>query len=370
MAESCKVLITSLVDAGNNNAQICNVKTMLRHWQLENYAFDLLYYADPDPALLDKQHFNLVRLWPWRFWRASVFFRYFRSYDGIFYPQGDVADIWGLRLRKVLGFKSKLVMTLEGLMGYAEDEALYSGLAGHSVYCQRPTSGKNYKRYGSYCWEQADHIIAISPFLAKMGQARFGDKFSVLPLGIDATIFYAEARKQTKRLKVVSAGSVKTNKCPEAFLDLASRYPQADFIWYGEGNMRIDLIEWAAQQGLNNLSFPGALSSRGLGEAFRAADIFVMPSKSEGVPKVTQEAAACGLAQVIFGYYEAPTVVDGLNGFVVWSDEEFMGKVGELLDNPALIEAFGKAGAEMAHAWDWAIVAPLWSKRLAEVVES
>lgn len=369
VVELRKILITTLVDDENKNAQISNAKMILRYWQPSDYEFDLLHGMNPDSALLGRNHYNLIKLWPWRFWRAGLFSRYFRHYDGIFYPQGDVADIWGLRLRKFLGFKSRLIMTLEGLMGYPEDEEFYSRLAGHPVYCQRPSSDKKYKRYGSYCLKEADHIIAISPFLGRMGQARFGSKFSVLPLGINTTLFYRRRWELKARLKIVSAGGVKTNKRPELFLELARRYPQADFAWYGEGDMRAGLLSQAAQLGVDNLSFPGAFPPRELGEAFRAADIFVMPSKSEGVPKVSQEAAACGLAQVIFGYYEAPTVVHGHNGFVVWSDEEFMEKVEELIGNPALVKSFGCAGAEMAVEWGWSKVAQLWYERLAEVVE-
>lgn len=365
-----RVLITTLVDHENNNAQVNNAKMLLRHWQANKCQFDLLHYTNPDEMLVCASNFHFVKLWRWRFWRARLFCKYFEHYDGIFYPQGDVADILGLRFRKILGFKSKLVVTSEGLMGYPEDEEIYSRLAGHPVYCQRPSSHKKYKQYGSYCFAQADHIIAISPFLARMGEARFGSKFSVLPLGIDASVFFANVRKRTKRMKIVSAGGVKANKRPELFLTLARRYPTADFVWYGEGDMRTGLLTQAARFGLNNVSFPGALPPRELGEAFRSADIFVMPSRSEGVPKVTQEAAACGLAQVIFGYYEAPTVVQGQNGFVVWSDEEFMEKVGELLDNPALVESLGCAGAEMARNWDWPKVAHLWYERLTEIIES
>jgi len=97
----------------------------------------------------------------------------------------------------------------------------------------------------------------------------------------------------------------------------------------------------------------------------RNSDIFIMPSKSEGVPKVTQEAAACGLAQVIFGFYEAPSVIDGINGFVVWEDSRFIECVGELIESPGLAEKFGKSGAEMAKdLWDWNKVAPQWEQTI------
>lgn len=104
----------------------------------------------------------------------------------------------------------------------------------------------------------------------------------------------------------MAAGTFQSRKRPDLFVELARRYPQADFAWYGEGDMRRALQAQAVQLGLDNLSFPGPLSPRLLGDAFRQADIFVMPSRSEGVPKVTQEAAACGLAQVFFWVLRSP----------------------------------------------------------------
>lgn len=274
-------------------------------------------------------------------------------------------DLAGLRWRKRLGMSAPVVGTLEGLAGNSAREAEYSAVAGHPVYCHH-VPAEVIKRIDEYL-NQTDHIIAISPFLARMGQSRYGNKISVLPLGIDAKLFFPAARSVNKRMKVVSAGGVKPNKRPELFLELARRYSQADFTWYGEGDMRGALQAQAVQLGLDNLGFPGPLSPRLLGDAFRKADIFIMPSQSEGVPKVTQEAAACGLAQVIFGYYEALSVVNGQNGFVVWDDEEFFMRVGELIDSPGLVGTLGHAGAEMARVWDWSVVAKMWRERLIEI---
>lgn len=362
------VFVPTLVDGNNLNAQINNMRAILAGWDVPDWRVAAHAYHEPDPRVAANAQIEVTRLWRRHAWYAHVFLRYLRPYDLIFCPGVFPHDTAGLRWRRRLGFSAPVVITLEGLMGNRQREAEYSAIAGHPVYCQHAPDDvlTRLDEFDQY----ADHIIAISPFLARMGKSRFGDKFSVLPLGIDSGIYHSNGRKQQQsRLKVVSAGGVKANKRPELILEMARHYPQADFVWYGEGDMRPDLIAQSKQQGLANLSFPGALPPHLLGEAFRVADLFVMPSKSEGVPKVSQEAAACGLAQVIFGYYEAPSVVDMQNGFVVWSDEAFMEKVGELIDNPLLVEEFGKAGAEMALAWDWVVVARQWRERLIEIAE-
>ena len=362
---SLSIFVPRLMDVANLNAQNKNAQLMLRNWDASSGRITTLAYDTPDKIVAANRAVQVVRLWRRHGWMLHLFLRYFRPYDLVFYPGVHPADAAGLRWRRRLGFAAPLAATLEGLLGNAEREQEYSGWAGHTVFCQHvPLKALN--RVDEML-RSADHVIAISPFLARMGARRYGDKFSVLPLGIDSSIFFPEARPANKRLKVVSAGGVKANKRPEMFLELARRYPQADFIWYGDGDMRPALQTLAAQLGLGNLSFPGPLPPSLLGDAFRQADVFAMPSQSEGVPKVTQEAAACGLAQVIFGYYEAPSVVDGQNGFVVWDDDSFFARMGGLIDSPDLVRNLGREGAQMAGGWGWSIVAPKWRDRLIEL---
>lgn len=362
------VFVPTLVDGNNLNAQINNVRAILAGWDVPDWRVDALAYNEPDLRVAANARVQVTRLWRRHAWYAHVFLRYLRPCDLIFCPGVFPHDSAGLRWRRRLGLSARVVVTLEGLLGNRQREAEYSAIAGHPVYCQHAPDDL-LKRLDEHD-RQADHIIAISPFLARMGKSRFGDKFSVLPLGIDKEIYHSDGRRQrASRLRVVTAGTVKASKRPELFFNLAHRYPEADFIWYGDGELRASLMAQAGERGLGNLSFPGALPPRMLGEAFRDADIFVLPSISEGVPKVTQEAAACGLAQVIFGYYEAPSVIEGQNGFVVWSDEAFVEKVGELIAKPSLVASLGQAGAEMALAWDWTVVARQWRERLIEIGE-
>lgn len=355
------------MDVDNLNAQNKNAQSILRNWDASSGSVTTLAYESPDKLIAANPNIEIIRLWHRHGWMPHLFLRYLRPYDLVFYPGVHAADAAGLRWRRRLGLNSPLISTLEGLLGNADREREYSVWAGHTVFCQHvPPHVLN---LADEILLSADHVISISPFLAKIGARRYGDKFSVLPLGIDSSIFFSETKRVNKRLKVVSAGSVNANKRPQLFLEFARRYPQADFTWYGDGAMRPALTSQAAKLGLVNLNFPGPLPPKLLGDAFRQADIFVMPSQSEGVPKVTQEAAACGLAQVIFGYYEAPSVVDGQNGFVVWDDEAFFARLGELIDSAHLVSTLGQAGAEMAQKWEWSVVAPQWRNRLIEIVK-
>jgi glycogen(starch) synthase len=219
--------------------------------------------------------------------------------------------------------------------------------------------------------EMADHVIATSPFLERIGQARYVDKFAVLPIGVDLETFFPHDRRQSSVAPIiVCAGRVAAHKRPEMFLTLAENFPGARFHWFGEGGRCEALIAVAAEKHLINVEFPGVRSPQALADEFRNADIFVLPSYSEGVPKVTQEAAACGLPVVLYGYYESPSVAHGLNGFVAWSDEDFLKRTGQLIADPERRRAMGRRGVEMMKTLHWDVVAPLWEARIEEWVSS
>jgi glycosyltransferase involved in cell wall biosynthesis len=279
------------------------------------------------------------------------------------------ADWLGLLLRRLTRRAVPVVSTLEGLLSPAGSdirERHLSEIAGHPVFCQQVAPGVFRRMQEIY--QRSDHIIAISPFLGRMAQALYGPKVSVLPLGLE-TLWLEGVRPPTGGLRVVGAGGVYPHKRPELFLEMAARFPEIDFAWFGEGSLRQSLVVRAAHRGLTNLSFPGSRSPRQLADAFRAADVFVLPSLSEGVPKVTQEAAAAGLAQLVFGFYEAPTVVDGRNGFVVWNDEELFSKLQQMLRARTMVAEMGRTGEAMAQKWAWELVAPQWEQRIVEVIE-
>jgi len=363
-----KIFVPRWVDAANTNAQISNAKAMLSRFDQPNVEWIAPHYEAPDPLVAKRRNVHLRKLIHNGFWRAHLTVQYQSPVDAIFYPGGRWFDSWGLRIRRLMGRRVPVVATLEGLVGEEDRQREYSQWAKHPVFCQA-VDAKTLSRLDQL-YQQADHVIAISPFLAEMGRPRYGDKFSVVPLGINDSIFFSSEQKQSsERTRVVSAGNLKEGKRPDMFVELAKRHPEADFVWYGgHGSQELATFQ-AKAEGFGNLSFPSNLQPLDLAEAFRSADLFVMPSGSEGVPKVTQEAAACGLPIVLFGYYEAHSVVDEANGYVVWDDVQFYARVAELLADAELRSRMGREGTTMAQEWSWDVIAPRWEAQILSAIE-
>src|SRR5262249_25974516 len=149
-----------------------------------------------------------------------------------------------------------VIGTLEGLIGNDDRERQIEEIVGHKVHCHRVSEEvlKRCDRILGAC----DHIIAITPMLAKIGQRLYGEKVSLLPLGIDAAVINSlPARTELGRIRVVTGATVTERKRPFVFLELAKRFPSVDFVWFGNGPLLDDVHSAIAEARIANLTFPG-----------------------------------------------------------------------------------------------------------------
>jgi len=87
----------------------------------------------------------------------------------------------------------------------------------------------------------------------------------------------------------------------------------------GEGNLSRDAKDFVAKHGLDAcIRFAGWRSGADLHDAYARADVFVLPSWSEGLPNAMVEAMAAGLACVVSSVGSVPDVVeDGESALLV-----------------------------------------------------
>lgn len=87
--------------------------------------------------------------------------------------------------------------------------------------------------------------------------------------------------------------------------------------------------------------------------AFESADIFVLPSYSEGFSRAILEAMGAGLPVVVTGVGAVPDIIDdGISGFIVTPGNvaELQSRLERLIGDPALRKAMGVAGRETCRA--------------------
>lgn len=108
-----------------------------------------------------------------------------------------------------------------------------------------------------------------------------------------------------------------------------------------------------------------------LSSYYRAADVVVVPSRSESFGLVALEAAACGVPVVASAVGGLLTLVDhGETGFLVPDRDpvEFASYLDRLLAEPLVAEAMGAAGAERASRYTWSFAAARLRRLYQDVV--
>ncbi len=353
-----QVFVPRWMDRSDTNAQNLNARALLSRFSNPRAQWMALRSDPVDFA--SGNGCEPLRISRSRWWELELALLYQSKFDAVFYPGPHWGDLAGLRLRSLSGRRAQVIATLEGIIASPDSVKRVSDFVGHEVFSQ-PGTEKSLPRIRRL-YADSDHIIAISPFLARVAKFLYGEKVSYLPLGIESTTFHSEGRQESSGCRVVGCGTVKSSKHPQMFLSLAERFREADFVWFGNGELTGPLNAEAKRRGLSNLRFPGPLTPERLAEEFRRSSLLVLPSHAEGAPKVAQEAVACGLPVVLNGYYESPTVIHEVNGLVAWSDEELIAHTGALIHDPEKRRNMGKRGAAMAQDWDWDLIAPQWEE--------
>lgn len=131
------------------------------------------------------------------------------------------------------------------------------------------------------------------------------ERVHVVRNGIDGDVFHPGDRPRTRpgvregRARVGSVGRLVPVKGFDVLVEAVRSLGDdvdAEYVVLGDGPER-DALERAAQ-GLP-VSFPGAVHDPGaVADFLRTLDVFVLPSRSEGLPNVVLEAAACGVPVV------------------------------------------------------------------------
>ena len=173
-------------------------------------------------------------------------------------------------------------------------------------------------------WALADRIVAGSAFV-RDGLLQLGvpaDKVCVVPYGVDAGRFAAsDAGKRGLcadagggALRVLFAGEVGLRKGVPDLLDALQRLPAGAVEARLAG--RIALSREKLRDLPSCIQLLGPVPRSRMGELFRWADVFVLPSLVEGSATVTYEALMSGVPVVATPNAGAP-VRDGVDGTVV-----------------------------------------------------
>ncbi len=188
-----------------------------------------------------------------------------------------------------------------------------------------------------------------------------GLDFSVIPNGVDLEEFTPEGRSRSHPPTILFVSRLITRKGLQFLLPALARLRDEGLAFrlqvVGDGPQREEWTQLARELGMEAMvEFTGAVAHHDLPALYRDADIFVLPSLSEGMPNVVLEAIAAGLPVVgtaVPGMAEL--VGEGENGFIVppGAPDVFVEPLRQLLDDAALRERMGEASRAHAEQFGW-----------------
>lgn len=168
---------------------------------------------------------------------------------------------------------------------------------------------------------------------------------------------------------VLSVGALSVEKNTGAAIEAVGAIAEARLLIVGSGPEEDALRAQAEQKAPGRVIFAGSMSDTT--KAYAAADVFVLPSLTEGIPSALVEAGLSGLPSVASAVGAVPEVIaDGITGRVVPAKDQasFTEALREVLDAPG--EMGEKARLRCVEKYDHEDVAGQWAKLLEQVIRA
>jgi len=173
---------------------------------------------------------------------------------------------------------------------------------------------------------------------------------------------------------VITAGRLSREKgCDlliRAFAGLHDRYPDWRLLILGDGSQRGELEALVTELGMNErISLPGKVKNPY--DYYRKADLFVLPSRYEGLPNALCEAMACGMAVVAANCSPgvAEVVQNGVNGLLAEAEnvDSLSVAMGDLMGDKDRRASLGEQARLSVEPFNLDRVITLWENLIREL---
>lgn len=278
------------------------------------------------------------------------------AYDHVYAVCSIPAGLVALALARSTGLEYTLLVEGSDVPGYNPDEFR------HAVRRLRGPIRAT--------WRGAREVVSPSRGMRALVHETAPDvEVRVVPHGVDTRRFRpadAPRRKAGGALRLLTVTRLVERKglqfALEALAQLACDRTPFEWQVAGEGNHRAALEAQARRLGLaDRVQFLGHASGERLVEAYREADVFVLPSLTESFGVVLAEAMACGLPVVATRVGGVPEVVQhGENGLLVeaGSADALHGAIAAIAEDATLRARMAARNlARAREVYDWDLIA-------------
>lgn len=161
-------------------------------------------------------------------------------------------------------------------------------------------------------WEESLKVSKESTFISNGVDTNFID--DVLK----------DDEKKDDKFRVYTVGRVEFQKNPELFNEIAEMLPNIEFVWIGQGELEKKLTS-------PNIKVTGWMSREEVFKSANHCDVFILPSRWEGLPLALLEAMymkkACIVSDVVGN---RDIVHNGVTGYICETAEDFVEVIKQL----------------------------------------
>jgi len=223
-------------------------------------------------------------------------------------------------------------------------------------------------------WWNAAAVIANSQGLKELALKTDGDaRIDIIYNGVNVEDFSPRNERENGDIIILSVARLIKRKGIDDLIRavpaIVEEHKNIKLRIIGEGNMENELKALAQKLEVSKyIDFLGYVPHNEISNYHSSSDIFVLPSKNEGMSNTILEAMASGLPVITTDTGGTRELINN-NGFIVpMKDSEAIKEVIiKYIKNPELIEKHGLKSREIAERMDWTNVAGKYYKIYGEI---
>jgi 1,2-diacylglycerol 3-alpha-glucosyltransferase len=184
-----------------------------------------------------------------------------------------------------------------------------------------------------FIFSRTNRIISVSPFGQKFIRQYLAikNKIKIVPNGVETDIFrpqesdYLQRKLSIKRTDKIAlfVGRLAENKRPLFLISLAKKYfpKKCHLVLVGDGPLKGRIKE--AISGNQNLHLLEYVAHKSMAKLYQSSDVFLLPSKSEGLSLSLLEALSSGLPVIATPQCRYKKIIqNGINGYCFEINDE------------------------------------------------
>jgi glycosyltransferase involved in cell wall biosynthesis len=219
-------------------------------------------------------------------------------------------------------------------------------------------------RFSRTVIKNADAAIALTEDMRQAMRARYEREIAIVPNGIelgDRRTGLSMQKTGGFERRIICVGRLYPVKGIQYLIQAMARIhgemPGARLTLVGDGTERGELEDLVDRLGVREcVTFTGRVPHEEVRGYLDRADVFVLPSLSEGLPLTILEAMASGLPIVATKVGGVPDIVDeGMNGYLVEprNPDEIADRVSMLLRNDVVRDEISARNRKKAEQFGW-----------------